>query len=130
MADVEEFCGPGEQGIGSELRVDLGRKVIRCGVTAVRARTQVCYLARMLLDGPDRGVTVERALMEFGQRFGTECEERNRLNQLVGELRLAVGPLGWNVERIGGLPAVNLGRVRLTLVEGEPGTAAQQGFAE
>ena len=96
-----------------ELQVETRKKKIVCGPVAARARSQVCYLAQVILDGPDRGVPVERAIEALAYRYGSECDERNRLNQLVGELRAAVKPLGWDVERIGGVPGVNLGRVRL-----------------
>jgi hypothetical protein len=104
---------PTAAGERAELKVEPRKKKIVCGPVAVRARFQVCYLAQMILDGPDRGVPVERAIEALAYRYGSECDERNRLNQLVGELRAAVEPLGWDVERIGGLPGVNLGRVRL-----------------
>jgi hypothetical protein len=106
--------GPDQEPSGPpDLRVDLGAKTITCGPEAVRARRQVCYLADILLHGPDRGVTVESAIEAIGQQFRSDCSPRGRLNQLVGELRLAIQPLGWDVERIGGVPKVNLGRVRL-----------------
>ena len=109
-ADGESRTEAGEL---PELQVEPRKKKIVCGPVAVRARFQVCYLAQVILDGPDRGVAVERAIEALAHRYGSECDERNRVNQLVGELRAAVKPLGWDVERIGGVPGVNLGRVRL-----------------
>src|SRR4051812_44197452 len=67
----------------------------RSPVVASRStRALRSVLASILLEGPARGVTVERALTALSQRFASDCDERGRLSQLVGELRKVVEPLG------------------------------------
>lgn len=115
IPDGESEAKAAAQRAGEELElcVEPHKRRIVYGPVAVRARAQVCYLAQIIADGPQRGVSVELALEGIAERYGSEGDGRKRLYLLVGELRRAVEPLGLRVERIGRVPGVNLGRLQL-----------------